>query len=134
MQGSRVLAAQPRPAAIVATLMRSPIFTTAAGKEEVMAPRRRKRASSKSRSIEEELEAVAADVAAVGSAIGDVASAEARQRIQSIRERLDDMAGAAGDATREGVEWAEDTIRERPVISLLAAFALGLVSATMLRR
>ena len=96
--------------------------------------RRRKRTNSKARSIEDDLEAIAADVAAVGSAIGDVASAEARERIQAIRERLDDMAGAAGEAAQDGVERVEDTIRDRPVVSVLAAFALGMVTATLLRR
>jgi|SRR5215510_11522201 len=96
--------------------------------------RRKTRANSKTRSIEDELAAIAADVASVGSAIGDVASTEAQARIQAIRERLDDMAGAAGEAARDGMEQVEDRIRDRPVVSVLAAFALGLVIATVLRR
>jgi ElaB/YqjD/DUF883 family membrane-anchored ribosome-binding protein len=95
---------------------------------------RRKRRSSKMRSVKAELETIAADVASVGSAIGDVASAEARERIQAIRERLDDVAGVADDATRDGVERVQDRIRDRPVVSVLAAFALGLATATVLRR
>jgi len=95
--------------------------------------RRRKRTNGK-RSIEDELATIAADVASVGNAIGDVASTEARERIQAIRDRLDEMADAAGDATRDGVERVEETIRGRPVVSVLAAFALGMVTAAMLRR
>jgi ElaB/YqjD/DUF883 family membrane-anchored ribosome-binding protein len=96
--------------------------------------RRKARTNSRARSIEDELEAVAADVASVGSAIGDVASAEAQERIQAVRERLEDMAGAMSDATQNGLERVEDAIRLRPVVSMLAAFALGMVTARMMRR
>ena len=95
---------------------------------------RRTRTNSRTRSIEGELETIAADVAALGGAIGDVASAEARERIQAIRERLDDVAGAATDATRGGLRHVQDTISGRPVVSMLAAFAVGLATATILRR
>jgi hypothetical protein len=44
------------------------------------------------------------------------------------------MAGVADDATRDGVERVQDRIRDRPVVSVLAAFALGLATATVLRR
>jgi ElaB/YqjD/DUF883 family membrane-anchored ribosome-binding protein len=96
--------------------------------------RRRTRTNSRTRSIEDELETIAADVAAVGSAIGDVASTEARERIEAIRNRLDDMAAVAGDTARDGMDRVEDSIRGRPVVSVLAAFALGLATATILRR
>jgi ElaB/YqjD/DUF883 family membrane-anchored ribosome-binding protein len=96
--------------------------------------RRKKRARSKSRSIGDELDAIAADVTSLGSTLGDVASTEARQMIQSIRERLDAIAGVAGDTTREGVGMMEDTIRGRPVVSILAAFAVGFASGAILRR
>ena len=92
--------------------------------------RRKKRPSGKSRSIGDELDAIAADVASLGSTLGDVASTEAREMIQSIRERLDAIGDAAGDTTREGVGMVGDTIRGRPVVSILAAFAVGFVSAT----
>ena len=87
--------------------------------------RRKKSANTKSGSIEDELDAIAADVASLGNTIGDVASTEAREMIQSIRQRLDAMAGVAGDTTRQGVGMMEDTIRDRPVFSVLMAFALG---------
>jgi ElaB/YqjD/DUF883 family membrane-anchored ribosome-binding protein len=96
--------------------------------------RRKKSANSKSRSIEDELDTIAADIASLGNTIGDVASAEAREMIQSIRERLDAVARVAGEATREGVGMVEDTIRDRPVFSVLTAFALGFATATILRR
>jgi ElaB/YqjD/DUF883 family membrane-anchored ribosome-binding protein len=96
--------------------------------------RRKKGANSKSRSIEDELDTIATDVASLGNTIGDVASSEAREMIQSIRQRLDAIAGVAGDATREGVDMMEDTIRDRPVFSVLTAFALGFAAATIVRR
>jgi ElaB/YqjD/DUF883 family membrane-anchored ribosome-binding protein len=96
--------------------------------------RRKKSANSKSRSIEDELDAIAADVASLGNTIGDVASTEAREMIQSIRQRLDATASVAGDTTREGVGMMEDVIRNRPIFSVLTAFALGFATATILRR
>jgi ElaB/YqjD/DUF883 family membrane-anchored ribosome-binding protein len=96
--------------------------------------RRSKRANSKIRSIGDELDAIAADVASLGSTLGDVASTEAQEMIQSIRDRLDAIAGVAGDTARESVGMLEDTIRNRPVFSVLTAFALGFATATILRR
>jgi ElaB/YqjD/DUF883 family membrane-anchored ribosome-binding protein len=96
--------------------------------------RRKKSANSKTRSIEDELDTIAADVASLGNTIGDVASTEAREMIQSIRQRLDAIAGVASDATREGVGMMEDTIRDKPVFSVLTAIALGFATATILRR
>ena len=96
--------------------------------------RRKRSANSKSRSIEDELDTIAADVESLGNTIGDVASTEVREMIQSIRQRLDAIAGVAGDATGEGVGMMKDTIRDRPVFSVLTAFALGFATATILRR
>ncbi len=96
--------------------------------------RRKRSTNSKSRSIEDELDTIAADVASLGDTIGDVASTEAREMIQSIRQRLDAIAGVAGDATREGVGMMEDTIRDKPIFRVLTAFALGFATATILRR
>ena len=84
--------------------------------------------------IEDELNAIAADVASLGSAIGDVASAEAREMIQSIRQRLDRVATDAGYATSEGIAVVQDTIRERPITFVLAGFVCGWAAAAILRR
>lgn len=96
--------------------------------------RRRKAARSGVESIQDELATVGADVASLGSTLGDVASAEARDTINSIRARLDRIASEAGRATRAGVGVIEDTIEERPFISMAVAMGVGLVLAAMLRR
>ena len=96
----------------------------------------RRKVSPKNRhtSIEDELKTVAADVASLGNTIGDVASAETRDMLKSIRQRLDTIAEEAGVATRMRMEMVEDAIRDRPVVSVLTAFALGFGAATILRR
>jgi len=96
---------------------------------------RRKKASNKRLApIEDELNAIAADVASLGGAIGDVASAEAREMIQSIRQRLDSVASDAGYAASSGMEVIQDTIREKPITCVLVGFACGFVTAALLRR
>ena len=97
----------------------------------------RRKVSTKNRvapSIEDELNTIAADVVSLGNTIGDVASAETREMLQSIRQRLDSIAEEARIATRMRMEMVEDTIRDKPVVSVLTAFALGFGVATILRR
>ncbi len=85
-------------------------------------------------SIQDELATIRADVASLGNTLGDVASAEARETIKAIRERLDRLADDAGSATRAGVDMMEETIEERPLVSVAVAFGLGVVLATLMRR
>jgi ElaB/YqjD/DUF883 family membrane-anchored ribosome-binding protein len=97
----------------------------------------RRKVGKKSRvapSIEDELNTIAADVVSLGNTIGDVASAETREMLQSIRQRLDTIAEESRIATRMRIEMVEDTIRDKPVVSVLTAFALGFGVATILRR
>jgi ElaB/YqjD/DUF883 family membrane-anchored ribosome-binding protein len=96
--------------------------------------RRKKTTNNRLAPIEDELNAIAGDVASLGSAIGDVASAEAREMIQSIRQRLDRAAGDAGYAASSGMEVIKDTIREKPIAFVLMGFACGFVTAAVLRR
>jgi ElaB/YqjD/DUF883 family membrane-anchored ribosome-binding protein len=96
--------------------------------------RRRKAPRDGVEAIQDELETIGADVTSLGNTLGDVASAEARGMIQSIRLRLDRMADNAGSATRAGVGAMQDTIEERPFISMAVALGLGVVLASMLRR
>ena len=102
-------------------------------KESAMA-RRKKTPRDGVEAIQDELETIGADVTSLGNTLGDVASAEARGMIQSIRQRLDRMADNAGSATRAGVGAMQDTIEERPFISMAVALGLGVVLASMLRR
>ena len=85
-------------------------------------------------SIEDELNTIAADVVSLGNTIGDVASAETREMLQSIRQRLDTIAEESRIATSRRMDMVVDTIRDKPVVSVLTAFALGFGAATVLRR
>jgi ElaB/YqjD/DUF883 family membrane-anchored ribosome-binding protein len=97
--------------------------------------RRKKAVRGGVETIQDELETIGADVTSLGNTLGDVASAEARGMIQSIRQRLDRMAANdTGSATRAGVGMVQDTIEERPFISIAVALGLGVVLASMLRR
>ena len=84
--------------------------------------------------IQDELETIGADVTSLGNTLGDFASAEARGMIQSIRQRLDSIADNARSATRAGVGAVQDTIEEKPFISIAVALGAGFILASMLRR
>jgi ElaB/YqjD/DUF883 family membrane-anchored ribosome-binding protein len=96
--------------------------------------RRKKATRSGFESIQDELATIGADVASLGNALGEVASAEARDMIESIRQRLDRIANDAGSSTRAGVGMIRGTIEDKPFISVAIAFCLGVVLASMLRR
>jgi ElaB/YqjD/DUF883 family membrane-anchored ribosome-binding protein len=96
--------------------------------------RRRKAARSGVETMQDEIATIGADVASLGNTLGDVASAEARGMIQSIRQRLDRMADGVGSATRAGVGTVQDTIEEKPFISIAVALGAGFILASMLRR
>ena len=96
--------------------------------------RRKKAVRSGLESIQDQLETLSADVTSLGNTLGDVASVEAREMIKSIRQRVDRIANDAGSATRAGVGVIQDTIEDKPFISVAVAFGLGVVFASMLRR
>ena len=96
--------------------------------------RRRKTARSGLELIQDDLETLRADVASLANTLGDVASVEAQEMIKLIRQRVDRIADDAGSATRAGMEVARETIEDNPLISVAAAFGLGVVLTSMLRR
>jgi ElaB/YqjD/DUF883 family membrane-anchored ribosome-binding protein len=96
--------------------------------------RRKKAPRNGVETIQDELETIGADVTSLGNTLGEVASAEARGMIQSIRQRLDRMADGAGSVTRSGVGMVQDTIEEKPFISIAVALGAGFILASMLRR
>ena len=96
--------------------------------------RRKKTARSGLESIQDDLETLRADVASLGNTLGDVASVEAQEMIKSIRQRVDRIANDAGSATRAGMGMVRETIEDNPFISVAAAFGLGVVLTSMLRR
>jgi ElaB/YqjD/DUF883 family membrane-anchored ribosome-binding protein len=96
--------------------------------------RRKKAPRNGVETIQDDLETIGADVTSLANTLGDVASAEARDMIQSIRQRLDRMSDGARGAARAGVGTVQDTIEERPFISIAVALGAGLILASMLRR
>lgn len=96
--------------------------------------RRKKTVRSGVETIQDEIEMIGADVTSLGSTLGEVASDEVRGMIDSIRQRLDRIADGTGSATRAGVGMVQDTIEERPFISLAVALGAGFILASMLRR
>jgi len=95
---------------------------------------RRKARRNGLESIQDELATIGADVASLGNTLGEVATAETRDTINSIRARLDRIASDASNATRAGVGMVQDTIEERPFTSVAVALGVGVVLASMLRR
>jgi ElaB/YqjD/DUF883 family membrane-anchored ribosome-binding protein len=96
--------------------------------------RSKKTRSNGVESIQEELATIGADIASLGNTLGEFASAEARDAIKSIRERLDEIAREAGVASRAQIESVQETIQRRPLTSVAAAFGLGFILATIFRR
>jgi ElaB/YqjD/DUF883 family membrane-anchored ribosome-binding protein len=97
--------------------------------------RTRQAARKASTSIHDEISKITNDLASLGSALGENASAEAKATIRSLRQRVDSLADSASSLTEEVVEDVEKTIAENPFIAIGAAFGLGvLLSALLLRR
>lgn len=85
-------------------------------------------------SIQGDISNIRGDLASLGSALGENASAEAKATIKSLRRRFDSLAGDAASLPEEVVEDASNTIAENPFIAIGAAFGLGVVLAALLRR
>jgi ElaB/YqjD/DUF883 family membrane-anchored ribosome-binding protein len=96
--------------------------------------RTRKTARKAPPSIEEELAKIRHDLASLGAALGDTASAEASARLTSLRQRVDSLADEAGALTDASVEEIRGTITEHPLASVAVAFGLGVLLASVLRR
>jgi ElaB/YqjD/DUF883 family membrane-anchored ribosome-binding protein len=99
-------------------------------------------------SLEKELEALRADMAKLRSDLAGLADAvkdAGQRRVDGARESLADLAGAlrdelkgafdgARDKSRKSVETVEQTIEEKPFLSLLTAFGVGVLLAKLLDR
>lgn len=96
--------------------------------------RTRKAAHKASRLIENELANIRHGLASLGSALGETASSEASATLKSLRERVDKLADEASDLSDAGVEEIRGTIIEYPLVTVAAAFGLGVILASILRR
>ncbi len=85
-------------------------------------------------SLQDDVAAIGAEVAAFGSALGETASTEARAAMDGIRERVERLKEDAYEVGDAGMEDIRGRVQENPFISLLVAFCLGGVFSWMLRR
>jgi ElaB/YqjD/DUF883 family membrane-anchored ribosome-binding protein len=104
------------------------------------------------RNLEEEFDVLKAgldtlrkEISSLASSFGDAATDEVKTRGQRARaavgrvadragEVWDDAANEASRRGREGVAAVEQQIEERPFISLLVAFGIGLVIGKLISR
>ena len=85
-------------------------------------------------SLQGDISAMADDLASLGLALGESASAEASAMLKSLRSRLDNLTEDASGLAREEIQQVRGTIAENPLIALGAAIGLGFVLASLLRR
>jgi ElaB/YqjD/DUF883 family membrane-anchored ribosome-binding protein len=96
--------------------------------------RRAKSTRTRVEAIKDDIATLGEEVAHLGSTIGEVASDETRATVESIRRRLDGIAGAARKVTRTGVGTMQNTLAVQPLISLAAALGVGVILGMLSRR
>lgn len=84
--------------------------------------------------IKDDIATIGDDVAHLGRTLGEVASDETRATVDSIRQRLDDIASDARNVTRAGMGTMQNTIAGRPLTSAAAALGLGFILGMLSRR
>jgi ElaB/YqjD/DUF883 family membrane-anchored ribosome-binding protein len=85
--------------------------------------------------IEDEISKIKEDIAALGSTLGETASAETTAALRSLRQRFDRVTDNASAMTEDAIETAQTTIADNPFIAIASAFGVGiLLSAVLLRR
>lgn len=78
--------------------------------------------------------ALIGDLKKSADARGTSAAESARAKLDSLGQSASDMARAAADRGRHTAEAAADTVRDRPLQSVLIAFGAGLLLAKLLDR
>lgn len=84
--------------------------------------------------LREDLEQLAKTVKSRGEGISEEAQTWATDQLHGLRERIDDMLGAAREQGDAAVEAARDKIQSHPFASVLSAFAAGMVLSQFLFR
>lgn len=74
------------------------------------------------------------DVASLSHSLADVLKSRAGQAADGIREGVKTAADEISEKSKDSKEAVEQTIRERPLQSLLAAFGAGLLIAQLFRK
>lgn len=80
------------------------------------------------------IEQLTADVAALSHSLSDSLKASADQAANDIRDGVKSAAKDIGDKGKASQAAIEQTVRDRPFQSLLAAFSVGLLIALLFRK
>lgn len=80
------------------------------------------------------IEKLTADVSALSRSLTDVLKATAGRTANDIRDGVNTVAGEISDKSKASQAAIEQTVRERPFQSLLAAFSVGLLIALLFRK
>ncbi len=80
------------------------------------------------------IEKLTADVAALSRSLGDAVKAGADRAANDIRDGVKSAADGISEKGKASQEAIEQTVRERPFQSLLAAFSVGLLIALLFRK
>ena len=84
--------------------------------------------------MSEELRTLKVDVAQLLSAAGEGMFESSKDRAEILADQIKVALAELGETVSEEQEQLHDLMRERPVVSLASAFALGVVVGFMLRR
>ncbi|MEX0694161.1 MAG: hypothetical protein WD075_06945 [Rhodospirillales bacterium] len=80
------------------------------------------------------IEKLTADVSALSHSLADVLKERAGRAAHDIRDGVKSAAGEISEKGKASQEAIEQTVRERPFQSLLAAFSVGLLIALLFRK
>jgi len=86
------------------------------------------------RSLQDDVAAIGAEVAAFGNTLGETTSTETRAAMNAIPERLEKLREDAYEVRDAGMEDVRRRIEDNPIASVLIAFCLGGIFSWMLRR
>lgn len=91
------------------------------------------------KNYESELESVRADLGALRSdmeklvsAMTAAASEKSQEALNAAKEGISDIAGTAQKHSADGVAYAESQIEQNPLMSVAAAFGVGLIVGKLL--
>lgn len=82
------------------------------------------------RSVEEDLAALRADLKALTESVSSLA----KDKGDEVRAKISDTADRAVELGKQTAESMQDTVRERPITSVAIAFGVGMLIAHLLDR
>lgn len=84
--------------------------------------------------LRDDLTKLSEQVAERVSERGDGVRSAIDARVKALRDEIEELSGRAQRTGRESFERVEDTIRERPLTSMLAAFGVGMLVSHLFGR